>query len=790
MQSRRTLVMVLGSILCGLVMASARQPADDWQKKSRAVLARLDGEIRLPGLKEPVEVLRDRWGVPHIYAKNTDDLFFAQGFVVAQDRLFQIDLWRRVGVGETAEVLGRPGLEGDRFARLMKYRGDFEAEWASYSPDARQIVTAFARGINACIDHMGDRLPIEFQLLGYRPARWQPEDVVGRMSGIIMTLNFRNEIARAELVAAVGADKARLLAPTDPVRPYGPAPGLDLAGIDRSLLDGFQSATRPFLFEKSGGGSNNWAVSGQISISGKPMLASDPHRAIQVPSLRYLVHLHAPGWNVIGSGEPGLPGVALGHNERIAWGITIIGTDQSDWYVEETNPQDPTQYKVGDRWEAMKIVREKVAVKGEPPVEVELRFTRHGPVVHQDPKRNRAYALRWVGQEPGTAAYLGNLALGRAANQKEFLEALKAWKVPALNVMYADVDGTIGWVAAGLTPIRKGHDGLLPVPGSNGQYEWQGFLKVEDYPQVFNPKLSYFLATANHNILYPGYSHQISYEWAPIYRFARIKERLGSAKKLDLEDMKRLQHDSTSLPGLAMAGILKAVKIDDAALQAYVKLFTDWDGVLSVESKAGPLYAVWQNELLREFFRPHVPEPILEFVMGGRALEVMLPALEKPEARWFGNDATAARDELVRRTFARAVARVQEMLGQDPSQWSWGKLHVTPMQHPLGVLGPEYARLFNLPAVPYPGDAHTPNNGRYNGRYEKIHGASYRQVFDLADWDRGMATSVPGQSGQPGSPHYADLLPLWAKGEYFPLAYSRKKVEEVTQHRLVLQPEK
>jgi penicillin amidase len=766
----------------------AAETPDALAAKAHAILAHLEGEIAVPGLKEPVEVLRDRWGVPHIYAKNQDDLFFAQGFVTAQDRLFQMDLWRRLAVGETAEVLGRRGLEGDRFARLVKYRGGIDAEWASYAPDARRIATAFTRGINAYIDQVGDRLPIEFTILGIKPKKWQPEDCLGRMAGIIMTRNFRSEVARAELVAAVGVEKARRIAPVDPAREYGPAPGLDLAGIDRTVLAGYEAATRPWQFTAAGGGSNNWVVDGTLSASGKPLLANDPHRPISLPSLRYLVHLNAPGWNVIGSGEPALPGAAVGHNDRIAWGFTIVGTDQADLYVEETNPDDPTQYKVADRWEKMTIVREPVPVRGEAaPVALELRFTRHGPVLHQDAKRHRAYALKWVGSEPGTAGYLGCLAVDRAQNWRDFTNALKAWKSPAENMIFADVDGNIGWVAAGLTPVRKGWDGLLPVPGAGGAYEWRGFLAVKDLPQAYNPA-GHRIATANHNILPQDYSHEIGYEWAPGYRFRRIEQRLKMKHQFNLEDFASIQQDNTSLAGQALARLVRIAAIHDPELRPHVELLAGWDGVLSRESQAGPLYAVWLQELLDAFYRPHVPERCLEFLRPRNGVGVMLAALEHPEAAWFGKDPTAGRDRLLRETFARAVKKVQAKLGNDPSRWAWGKLHTVTFRHPLAALGPAYAQAFNLGPLPRPGDGLAPNAASYNATFEQISGASYRQLFDLADWDRGLATSTPGQSGQPGSPHYADLLPLWAEGRYFPLVFSRTKVEQSTRHRLLLKP--
>jgi penicillin amidase len=781
------------SLLAALVPFSLARPRGDKPpdallQQAREVLAKVDGELKVPGLKEAVEVLRDRWGVPHIYARNTEDLFYAQGFVAAQDRLFQLELWRRVAAGETAELLGRKALEADRFARLVRFRGDMNAEWRSYSPDTKQIVTAFTRGINACIDQLGDRLPIEFRLLGITPKKWRPEDCLGRMAGVVMSRNFQVEVARARLINAVGLEKARLLMPTDPPHAFAPAPGLDLTGIDDTVLAGYKAAAKPLAFPLPASASNNWVVDGTLSASGKPLLASDPHRATALPSLRYLVHLNAPGWNVIGAGEPALPGVALGHNERIAWGITIVGTDQADLYVEETHPLDATQYKVGEAWVRMQLIREEVPVKGEKqPVEVSLYFTRHGPVIHHDAKRHRAFALKWAGSEPGGAGYLGGLAVARAQNRQQFLEALRSWKIPALNFVYADRDGTVGWVAAGLTPVRKGHDGLLPVPGASGQYEWQGYLDVKELPQSFNPP-GHFLATANHNILPPGYPHQIAYDWAPPYRYLRVKHRLESKAKFDLDDFKAIQHDETSIPGQALARLVKAVDMEDPRLDPYVKLLAGWDGLMAKGSAAAPLYVLWLQELQDAFYRPQVPADLLELVRGA-GLPALLAALEKADPAWFGQSARSERDRLVRTTFARAVRRAQGLLGADPTRWRWGTLHTAAFHHPLAGLDPAYAKAFNLGPVPRGGEAQTPNNTRYDARFRQVHGATYRHLFDLADWDRGLATSAPGQSGQPGSPHYGDLLPLWAEGQYFPLAFSRARVNEVTQHRLRLSPE-
>ncbi|HEX5105311.1 MAG TPA: penicillin acylase family protein [Pirellulaceae bacterium] len=757
-------------------MANAEDTAETLRARAKAVLAQVEGQIKAPGLKAPVEVRRDRWGVPHIYAQNQHDLFFAQGYVAAQDRLFQIDLWRRVGVGQTAEIFGEEGVEADRFARLVLYRGELEPEWKSYAPDTQEIATAFTDGINACIDQMQaqNKLPIEFQLLGYQPQKWQPEDVLARMSGIIMTSNWQREVARAHLISRVGVERAREIAPTDPPREFAPAPGLDLAAITPDIFQGYLAAARTLKFSPVTTESNNWAIDGTLSASGKPLLASDPHRPLGLPSLRYVVHLHAPGWNAIGAGEPGLPGIALGHNERIAWGITIVGTDQADLYVEETKPDDPRQYKVGDSWQPMRIIRETIRVRGRTePLELELRFTRHGPVIYQDESRGTAIALQWAGSEPGGAAYLGGIAVARAQNHEQFLKALEGWHIPCLNFMYADVEGNIGWVAAAHTPIRKNWDGLLPVPGASGDYEWQGFLPVSKLPQAFNPP-QHWLATANHNILPPGYPHQIAYEWAGPQRFQRVQTRLTEKKQFTLDDFQSIQHDSRSIPGLALAELAKHLDLP-ADLHPYRSILTGWDGVLSRDAQAGPLYAAWLQELLNAFYAESIPkDPRLERA-DLRNVTTMLGQLQ-------------GRDELLRTTFAAAVSRVKQLQGNDPAQWRWGKLHTASFTHAIAGLGPAYEQVFNLGPVERTGDGHTPNNSRHDDSFQQVHGASYRQLFDLADWDRGLATSTPGQSGQLGSPHYSDLLPLWAEGQYFPLAYSRAKVEAVTQYRLELQP--
>ncbi|MEK6320164.1 MAG: penicillin acylase family protein [Acidobacteriota bacterium] len=764
----------------------------DLARQAREALAQTSGRIEIAGLSKPVEVLRDTWGVAHIYAKTQDDLFFAQGFVAAQDRLWQMEMWRRTGEGKLAEILGSSAIERDKFARLMRYRGDMEAEWKSYAPDAKSIIESFVRGVNAFIETSRDRLPIEFQLTGIRPEPWTPEACLTRMAGYVMTRNASSEVLRAQLARMLGTDKTDELVETDPFKKLEVPDGLDLNGIDRKILAGANEASGTVSFgtsERSSEGSNDWVVSGALTKTGKPILANDPHRTISLPSLRYLVHLVGPGWNVIGAGEPTLPGVAAGHNERVGFGFTIVGIDQQDLYVEETNPADPTQYRYKDKWETMKIERESIKVKEKPaPVEVELRFTRHGPVIYEDPKLHRAYALRWVGSEPGSAGYLGSLSLNRAKNWKEFLKALERWRVPSENLVYADVDGNIGWQAAGSAPLRSGWSGLLPVPGSSGRYEWKGWLPLSELPRAYNPS-RHFIATANHKIIPEGYKHEINFEWAAPYRFHRIEEVLQKGSKFTIEDFERLQHDETSLPARELVPLLRGRLADSApSTREAAELLLGWDCVLAKDSAAAAIYEVWLQKLSSNFANRVVPTEARNLAGGASLFRKMMRALKNPDAKIFGANPQALAGALLSTSLDEAVTELRGRFGSDMKKWRWGDLHFAEFKHPLSTDDARRA-VFDLKSVSRGGDGNTVN-ATAGARFMQRSGASFREILDLSDWDNSVAINVPGQSAQPGSPHYGDLLQLWSEGKYFPLLFSREKIEKHTAQRLVLEPKR
>ncbi len=634
----------------------------------------LQGELRVPGLRHAVRVQRDQWGVAHIYAQSADDLFLAQGFVVAQDRLFQMELWKRAGQGRLAEILGPGALQRDINARRLRYRGDMQVEYKSYAPDTQRILKAFTAGINAFIDAAekpGGNLPIEFKVAGFHPEHWRPEDCLNRMAAYSMMSNASQELLHAKLVSLLGVAAATEVMHFDPAVSLEPAPGLDLSGLSPKLLDNVVSGDRRIPFPATSlQESNNWTVSGSLTMSGKPLLANDPHRVIANPSLRYIVHLVAPGWNVIGAGEPGLPGVAAGHNEHIAWGFTIFGLDQQDFYLETLNPNDATLYKTKQGWTKFKEIKESIAVRGASPVEVTLQFTRHGPVLWQDGRR--ALALRWVGAEPGTAGYLGSLTLDRAANWQQFERAMPRWNVPSENIVYADRDGNIGEHSTGMAPLRKGFTGLLPLPGDGG-FEWSGFVPNAELPHSFNPAAA-FIATANHKMIPDDYPYAVGFTWAAPTRFDRIHEVLQQAKddhrKLSVADMESLQTDVVSTPARRLQVLLHAAdpsRTESAMLQ-------DWDCVLRADSAAAAWYEMWAKTLRAELTRRVVPEQA-RTLLGTLDIGAAVNELAEARSALFGSDAARARDALLLQTLATARTQLVALQGADPAHWSWGGLH-------------------------------------------------------------------------------------------------------------------
>lgn len=785
------------------------------------------GEMRppsafnMPGLEQPADVLIDRWGVPHVYAGTLYDAFRVQGFVAARDRLWQMDLWRKRGLGEMAQAFGPEWVERDRAARAVLYRGDMYREWLAYGSDAKRVAEAFTAGVNAYVAQVRaqpELLPAEFKLLGYQPSTWSAEDVV-RIRHHGLTLNFTSELERARTFCAgpAGAKAEWLRRELDP--PVAPklAEGLDPCGIPAAELRAaylraiespqFTKANTPLAATTSQGeaneqqasqgdplgayGSNNWVIAPQLSATGRPILANDPHRAHGAPSLRYMVHLSAPGMDAIGAGEPFLPGLSIGHNGTIAFGLTRFYMDQEDLYVYELNPQNLQEYRYQGRWEPMMLVTERIAVRGEAkPREVVNRFTRHGPVLLAEDGKQRAYALRAAWLEQGMAPYFGSMDYMRAQNWDQFRAAMNRWGAPGENQVYADRFGNVGWIPGGLTPIRPNWDGLGPVPG-DGRYEWSGFRNGDELPWEFNPARGY-VVTANENNIPPGHpaaGKGVGYEWSDAARARRLKglfdAKVAAGGRFTLEDSERMQNDIVSTPAQRLLVLLKGLRSDDAQTAAGLRLLQAWDGTMDKDSAAAALYEVWSGKTLRQaVLKAGAGDAAALAGTGDNTRMVLL--LEDPKG-WMS---PAQRDAVLLQSLPAAMTELTTRLGNDMARWSWGTLHRAEFRHPLSaVVDAATRKRLDVGDWPMSGSAFTPMAASYRASdYKLTSGASFRMVLDVGNWDASRVINTPGQSGNPASPHYRDLAPLWLTGQYVPLVYSRAAVERATVERIRLTP--
>ncbi len=750
--------------------------------------------VVIEGLERPVAIQVDRWGVAHIEAETRSDLFFAQGYNAARDRLWQIDLWRKRGLGLLARDFGAAFIDKDRAARLFLYRGDMAAEWAAYGPDSEAIATAFVAGINAYVGRTRqhpDLLPPEFAHAGTQPDLWAPADAV-RIRSHGKLFNFDNEIRRADVAARFGlaVDALRQAPKPDwsviPTGIEGPIPV--------QVMETYRAGTEPPVFGEDlagaraeaglSGGSNNWAVAPGRSASGRPLLASDPHRAMALPSLRYLVHLKAPGVNVIGAGEPAVPGVSIGHNEAVAFGLTTFSIDQADLIVCQADPTDPDAYLFDGGSEPLTVIEETIEVSGGPPVRVQLAFTRHGPVLHRE--GDRLYAFRSVWSEPGTAPYVGSLRYLAAASRSEFEAAVAHWRAPPVNHVCADIAGSIAWIAAGLAPVRKTHDGLLPVPG-DGRFEWQGFMPPDALPRSVDPETGW-VASSNQMNLPAGYAidtWRVGFEWPDRVRYERIAEVLSARPKHTLADMLALQCDVLLPPATALTALLPAVLT--AVPAAAADLLGAWDGRMEKASAAATLFEVWFiHHLIPRLVERLAPGAYAAFEVRETAqveTENLVALLLAPDSR-LGAEPTAERDRLLAESLTAAWTDLTGRFGADPAAWTWGKLHTMTFRHPL-------ASQWDVGPVAKAGSGLTVASADYTRPgFGMSLGASFRMVLDVGAWDDSMAINAPGQSGDPRSAHYADLATRWGDDRYFPLAFTPERVRMETVDTIRLEPAK
>lgn len=781
-------------------------------------------KLQLPELEKTVEIITDQWGVPHIYAQTEHDLFFAQGFYAARDRLFQFEMWRRQATGTVAEILGERELDRDRGARLFRFRGDMELEMAHYHPRGKLIITAFVAGVNAWINQTlqnPELLPLEFKLLGIKPGLWTPEVVISRHQGLLE--NVVDEWKYARALKLVGAEKLKELLwfhPQDPDLKIDPKIPVTL--FDQDVLKLYNAFRRPLTFKPedlisavrnpnpsqyadlveaddqayeeaqrekiSNIGSNNWIVSGALTQSGYPMLANDPHRALSTPSLRYMAHLSGPGWDVIGGGEPVIPGISIGHNNYGAWGLTIFATDAEDLYVYETNPANPNLYKVAGVWRAMKIIKDTIRVKGQAPVIVEHKYTHHGPVVFEDPATKTACAVRAAWLEVGGSPYLASLRMGQAKNWEEFREACRYSHIPAENMIWADRKGNIGWQAVGIAPIRKHHSGLVPVPG-DGRYEWDGYLPILKRPSVLNPKQGYW-ATANENNTPNDFAFPAStgFVWADPYRSDRCLEVLGSGRRHTIQDFMSLQTDYLSIPARNLVPLLQNLVNADTSAEWARKQLLNWDFKLEKTSITATLFDAWERQLRVQFEQLLVPEKArgLITIPTHRIVEYLL----LPDGKFGATDPVRARNDFMIQALSTAMRNLEiKFKGMPRSRWQYGQelyKHVA-LRHSLSnAVASEIRKQLDHGPLPRGGSGNTPCST--GSAFNQISGASFRFIADTENWDHCVGINTPGQSGNPAHPHYRNLFELWANDQYFPLFFSRKKIESVQYGKLNLAP--
>jgi penicillin amidase len=725
---------------------------------------------QLPGLAAPGEIIIDRAGIPHIYAANAHDGFFLQGYAVARDRLWQIDLWRKRGLGRLSASFGPQFVRQDRAARLLLYRGDMAAEWAAYPEAAKSWTQAFVAGINAFVADVEtgrQPLPIEFTATGSRPERWQADDVV-RIRSNALIRNIPDEVARARALCGGDLKYEPLRRQLEPAHRVTIPRGLDPCSIPEAVLDDFALGTGDVRFDgqklvvasldpEAQEGSNNWVISPARSATGRPILANDPHRAHAVPNLRYLSHIDTPELKIAGSGEPALPGVSFGHNEDVAWALTIFAIDQQDLVV---NPK-ATRFTE---------VRETIEVKGEAPRDVVLKFTADGPIIHEDPASGRSFALRATWSRPGASAYFNASWAWQAKSWDDFLVARDHWGAPPLNLLFASRAGDIGWAPGGFVPVRAAGDGLLPVP-AGAPYRWTGLLDAKLLPVKHNPAEGW-IATANEMNIPAGYPHLLGLEWADRSRITRISEVIAAKPKFSLTDAMALQNDVTSPMARRAVAMLKGVTGGDARSSAALALLGDWDGHMSPDSAAAALYEIWAARFLPVSAVNAIVPQDKRLNFGRTSIGNILPVLE--DGRLLGPDAAAVRNGILLSSLAMAWDEAVRLMGADPTRWRWGALHVTDFRPALSIPGRDAER--RVGPVPIGGSGSTPMAMGTGPDFKVVSGASVRLVLDVGEWDNSLAINTPGQSGDPMSPHYRDLFPRWATGNYVPFVWTRARV--------------
>lgn len=786
--------------------------------------------LAVAGLREPVEVFRDAHGVPHIFAGSARDLFFAQGFVQAEDRLFQMDMTRRAAAGRLAEVLGDAPLDWahtgvrtrgyrladlDFYMRVLGMRRAAEASLAVLGGEAQEALEAFAEGVNRYLAGLTPRrVPVEMRILGYDAEPWGAADSLSILKIMALEQNYalRSKLCFVGLSAKLGADRARLseLLPPEYAHDAPRATVAPDAGERAAALLRADGQFRSFLGWGGGHVGSNWLVLGPSrTTTGKPLLVNDPHLELRAPTIFHLEHLAGGPYDVTGAALPGVPGVLLGHNRRIAWGFTNVMVDDTDLYTEIVHPHDPARYQVGGDWARFQMIEEEIRVTGERRPRLRtVRISRHGPIVTDafaradDGPAVPPLAMRWTAADASRELDC-LLALDRARRWPEFVEACRHAGAPGQNIAYADVDGNFGYYCAGKIPIRANGKNLVPADGARGEGEWTGFLPFEEQPHVFNPATGY-VATANNKVVDDAYPHYISSFFDAPYRARRLHDIVREKGKLSPDAMEKVPLDVYSIQAeeivnslvrpnaklMREVGKASSPEVEEnlkkGDVQVALNYLLNWDYRCTPDSIAASIFHVFYTELLREVFEPALgPDLFLQFVeIWNEHCTTVEAVLANRESAWF---AGRGRDAIVARAFERAVRTLGERLGKPTQAWSWGRLHRLTVKHPFHALALA-RRLFDMGPFPTGGSGTTVNNGQWLAAepFEQLGGAGLRHMCDLADVGASRCVIPGGQSGNPASPHYDDLVRLWVEGKTIAMPMERKDVENG--ERLTLEP--
>lgn len=759
----------------------------------------LRSEVRVPGLGAPAEVWRDPQGIPHVRAGSARDAFFAQGFVHAQDRLWQMEYDRRRAYGRWAEYAGPDALAQDVQMRRFGLERSARADYEGVDAETRAMLDAYAGGVNAFI-HTTKTLPVEYRLVGGRPEPWRPWDsaAVFKVRHVLMGV-WQVKAWRARLVRHLGAARAAQLCPgTQPNPMLILPPGVEYRG---PATDGLKELTEAeaalACLPEWENGSNNWAVSGRRTASGKPLVAGDPHRPLDVPNVYYQNHVACPEFDVTGLSFAGVPGFPhFGHNRSVAWCVTHTGADYQDLFIERFDPRDPGRYEFRGEWREARTARETVHVRGADPVEIEVTETHHGPVVIGEPSSGYAVSFRYTATfEPNrTFEALGPML--RATSAAELEATMRPWVDPVNNFVFADVHGAVGYRTRGRIPLRPMANAWVPVPGWDGAHEWQGAIPFEEMPALRDPETGW-LATANSRVTGPDYPHYIGLDFAPDFRTRRLVERLRAIEGATVADMGAIHADRLSIPAGEFAEILGYLSPAEPRARAALELLRGWKGEMAGESVAAAVYAAFRERLLRDLMAPILgpltPEAFAGAPRGAVAhmsrLKARLSEMIRRDDRTLLPDG-ASWPAMLERALTAAIAELTDAFGPDTSEWRWGAIHGTQPRHTLSGAFPELTPLLDPPSVGMGGDGDTVQAASFiaTAGWGLTSTSVARYVFDLADWDRSAWVVPLGASGHPGSPHYADQLQTWAEVKLLPMRYDWASIQRDAESHQVLHP--